>query len=111
MAAQMTGHVVGAATYERSEGRTGHRNGPPQRLQVQQHTQDEGRHAEPAGPQGARRHLLHPPVLPLSTKREGASFGLEMYVEGVSTKKVAEVTELLCGTSFSKSLLLRLHGG
>jgi putative transposase len=35
---------------------------------------------------------------------------MEMYVEGVSTRKVAEVTELLCGTSFSKSLLSRLAG-
>jgi putative transposase len=31
-----------------------------------------------------------------------------MYVEGVSTRKVAEVTEALCGTSFSRSLVSRL---
>ena len=35
---------------------------------------------------------------------------MEMYVEGVSTTKVKEVTEELCGTSFSKSLLSSLAG-
>jgi transposase-like protein len=33
---------------------------------------------------------------------------MEMYVEGVSTRKVKEVTEELCGTSFSKSLVSSL---
>ena len=33
---------------------------------------------------------------------------MEMYVEGVSTRKVKEVTEELCGTSFSKSTVSRL---
>ena len=32
---------------------------------------------------------------------------MEMYVEGVSTRKVKEVTEELCGTSFSNSSLQR----
>jgi transposase-like protein len=35
---------------------------------------------------------------------------MEMYVEGVSTRKVKEVTEVLCGTSFSKSLISSLAG-
>ena len=35
---------------------------------------------------------------------------MEMYVEGVSTRKVKEVTEELCGTSFSKSLVSQLAG-
>jgi putative transposase len=35
---------------------------------------------------------------------------MEMYVEGVSTRKVTEVTEALCGTSFSKSLVSSLAG-
>src|SRR5215218_2777936 len=34
-----------------------------------------------------------------------------MYVEGVSTRKVKEITEELCGTSFSKSLVSSLAGG
>jgi putative transposase len=33
-----------------------------------------------------------------------------MYVEGVSTRKVKEVTEELCGISFSKSLISSLAG-
>jgi putative transposase len=33
---------------------------------------------------------------------------MEMYVEGISTRKVKDVTEELCGTSFSKSLLSEL---
>jgi transposase-like protein len=36
---------------------------------------------------------------------------MEMYVEGVSTRKVKDVTERLCGTSFSKSQVSRLTGG
>jgi transposase-like protein len=35
---------------------------------------------------------------------------MEMNVEGVSTRKVKEITEELCGTSFSKSLISSLAG-
>jgi putative transposase len=35
---------------------------------------------------------------------------MEMYVEGVSTRKVRDITEERCGTSFSKSLLSSLAG-
>ncbi len=35
---------------------------------------------------------------------------MEMYVEGVSTRRVREITEALCGTSFSKSLVSELAG-
>ena len=35
---------------------------------------------------------------------------MEMYVQGVSTRKVTEITEQLCGTSFSKSLVSALAG-
>jgi putative transposase len=35
---------------------------------------------------------------------------MEMYVEGVSTRKVKDITEALCGTSFSKSLVSSLAG-
>jgi putative transposase len=33
---------------------------------------------------------------------------MEMYVESVSTRKVKDITEELCGTSFSKSLVSQL---
>jgi transposase-like protein len=35
---------------------------------------------------------------------------MEMYVEGVSTRKVKDINEELCGTSFSKSLVSSLAG-
>jgi putative transposase len=35
---------------------------------------------------------------------------MQMYIEGVSTRKVKEITEELCGTSFSKSLVSSLAG-
>jgi len=35
---------------------------------------------------------------------------MEMYVEGVSTRRVREITEVLCGTGFSKSLVSELAG-
>jgi putative transposase len=36
--------------------------------------------------------------------------GREMYVEGVSSRKVKDITEALCGTSFVKSLISSLAG-
>ena len=33
---------------------------------------------------------------------------MEMYVEGISTRKVREITETLCGTRFAKSLVSEL---
>lgn len=36
---------------------------------------------------------------------------MQMYVEGVSTRKVRDITEGLCGTSFSKSLVSSLATG
>jgi putative transposase len=36
---------------------------------------------------------------------------MEMVVNGVSTRKVSEITEALCGTSFSRSTVSRLTMG
>ena len=56
--AEMTEHV-GAAPYERSEGRTGHRNGyKPRTLRTRVGTLN-------LRPPGPGRDLLHAPVLPL----------------------------------------------
>ena len=33
---------------------------------------------------------------------------MQMYIKGVSTRKVKEITEKLCGTSFSKSRVIRI---
>ena len=103
--AEMTEHV-GAAPHERSSARTGHRNGhKPRILRTRVGT----------------LHLLVP------QDKEGAFFTrlfsryqrnekalclalMQMYIEGVSTRTVKYVTEALCGTSFSKSLVSSLGG-
>jgi len=36
---------------------------------------------------------------------------MEMVVQGVSTRKVTEITEELCGTSFSKSTIFEICKG
>jgi transposase-like protein len=103
--AEMTEHI-GAAPYERAEGRTGHRNGhKPRTLRRRVGTLDllvpqdrEGTFS----PRLFARYQRNEKALVLAL--------MEMYVEGVSTRKVKEVTEVLCGTSFSKSLVSRLAG-
>jgi transposase-like protein len=103
--AEMTAHV-GAERYERGPGRSGHRNGyKPRTLTTR----------------------VGPLELRVPQDREGAFstevFGryqrseqalvvtlMEMYVQGVSTRKVAAITEQLCGTSFSKSQVSALTG-
>ncbi len=103
--AVMTAHI-GAEPYERTETTTGHRN-------------------------GYKTRTLHTRVgtltLLLPQDREGtfstALFAryqrsekvlvlalMEMYLEGVSTRKVQDITETLCGTTFSKSLASSLVG-
>ncbi|MBA3474496.1 MAG: IS256 family transposase [Rubrobacter sp.] len=101
--AEMTEHV-GAAPHERSENRKGHRNGYKRRtLKTRVGTlnllvpQDrEGTFST----QLFARYQRNEKALVLAL--------MQMYVEGVSTRKVREVTEELCGTSFSKSLVSRL---
>ncbi len=103
--AEMTAHV-GAGRYERGEGRTGHRNGyKPRELRTRVGTlsllvpQDrEGTFST----QLFARYQRNEKALVLAL--------MEMYVEGVSTRKVTEITEELCGTSFSKSLVSMLCG-
>ena len=69
--AEMTEHI-GAAPYERSEKRTGQRNGyKPRALRTQ------GWHAEPARSPGPGRDLLHQAVLTLPEKREGFGVGAD----------------------------------
>ncbi len=102
---EMTAHV-GAGRYERGEGRTGHRNGyKPRELRTRVGTlsllvpQDrEGTFST----QLFARYQRNEKALVLAL--------MEMYVEGVSTRKVTEITEVLCGTSFSRSLVSALCG-
>jgi putative transposase len=101
--AEMTQHI-GAAPYERSATRTGHRNGyKPRTLRTRVGTLNLLMPQDREGTFSTRlfsRYQRNEKALVLAL--------MEMYVEGVSTRKVKEVTEELCGTSFSKSLVSSL---
>jgi putative transposase len=101
--AEMTQHI-GAAPYERAEKRTGHRNGhKPRTLRTRVGTLNLLVPQDRQGTFSTRlfsRYQRNEKALCLAL--------MEMYVEGVSTRKVKEITEELCGTSFSKSLVSSL---
>jgi len=103
--AEMTEHI-GAAPYERVEGRTGHRNGHrPRALRTRVGTLNLLVPQEREGTFSSRlfsRYQRNEKALVLAL--------MGMYVEGVSTRKVKDITEELCGTSFSKSLISSLAG-
>lgn len=103
--AEMTEHI-GAAPYERTERRTGQRNGyKPRTLRTRVGTLNLLVPQDREGTFSTRlfsRYQRNEKALVLAL--------MEMYVEGVSTRKVKEVTEELCGTSFSKSLVSSLAG-
>ena len=104
--AEMTEHI-GAAPYERLQGRTGHRNGHKRRtLRTRVGTLNLLVPQDREGTFSTRlfcRYQRNEKALCLAL--------MEMYVEGVSTRKVKEITEVLCGTSFSKSLVSQLASG
>lgn len=95
---------LGAGRYERSEGRTGYRNGyrprqlysrvGPLTLRVPQFR--DGTFSTEI----FQRYQRSEQALVLAL--------MEMVVNGVSTRKVAKITEELCGTAFSKSTVSRL---
>jgi len=103
--AEMTEHI-GAAPYERSAARAGHRNGyKPRALRTRVGTLNLLVPQDREGTFSTRlfcRYQRNEKALVLAL--------MEMYIEGVSTRKVKEVTEELCGTSFSKSLVSSLAG-
>ncbi len=103
--AEMTEHI-GAAPYERSEARRGHRNGhKPRTLRTRVGTLNLAVPQDREGTFSTRlfaRYQRNEKALVLAL--------MEMYVEGVSTRKVKDITEALCGTSFSKSLVSSLAG-
>jgi putative transposase len=103
--AEMTEHI-GAAPYERSATRIGHRNGyKPRTLRTRVGTLNLLVPQDREGAFSTRlfsRYQRNEKALCLAL--------MEMYVEGVSSRKVKEVTEELCGTSFSKSLVSQLAG-
>jgi putative transposase len=103
--AEMTEHL-GAAPHERTNARKGHRNGyKPRTLRTRVGTLNLLVPQDREGTFSTRlfsRYQRNEKALVLAL--------MEMYVEGVSTRKVKEVTEALCGTSFSKSLISSLAG-
>jgi transposase-like protein len=103
--AEMTAHV-GAERYERGPDRSGHRNGyKPRTLQTRVGT------LELRVPQD-REGTFSTELFARYQRTEQALVLtlMEMYVQGVSTRKVAAITEQLCGTSFSKSQVSALAG-
>jgi transposase-like protein len=104
--AQLTEHL-GADRHERSEDRVGYRNGYRERtlytrvgpLTLRVPQTREGSFA----PEIFERYRRNEQALVLAL--------MEMVVNGVSTRKVARITEELCGTSFSKSTVSRLAMG
>ena len=103
--AEMTEHI-GAAPYERNATRSGQRNGhKPRTLRTRVGTLNLAVPKDREGTFSTRlfaRYQRNEKALCLAL--------MEMYIEGVSTRKVKEVTEELCGTSFSKSLVSSLAG-
>jgi putative transposase len=103
--AEISEHLQ-AGPYERSDARTGYRNGYRARqLKTRVGTISL---AVPMDRDGTFRSELFDRY----QRSEKALVGtlMEMYLEGVSTRKVRDVTEALCGTSFSKSTVSRLVG-
>ena len=102
---EMTAHV-GAEPYERTETRTGHRNGyRPRTLHTRVGTLTL---LVPQDREGTFSTLLFARYQ--RSEKALVTALMEMYLEGVSTRKVREITEALCGTSFSKSLVSQLVG-
>jgi putative transposase len=102
---EMTAHL-GAARYERGEGRTGHRNGSkPRTLTTRVGT------IELRVPQD-RDGSFSTELFARYQRSEQALVTtlMEMYLQGVSTRNVAAITEELCGTSISKSQVSALVG-
>ncbi len=102
---EMTAHL-GAERYERSSERRGYRNGSkPRTLTTRVGT------LELAVPQD-RDGTFSTELFARYQRTEQALVLslMEMYLQGVSTRKVAAITEQLCGTRFSKSQVSALAG-
>jgi transposase-like protein len=103
--AEMTAHL-GAEPYERAPERTGYRNGSrPRALHTRVGT------LELRVPQDRAGTFSTEVFARYQRSEQALVLGLmEMYLQGVSTRKVSAITEELCGTSFSKSQVSALAG-
>lgn len=97
--------TVGAAKSQRTEGRNGYRSGYYSRSLVTRVGNIELR-----VPQDRQGHF-RTEVFERYQRSEKALVGAltEMYVQGVSTRKVKAITEELCGHEFSASTISRLN--
>jgi len=103
--AEITEHVQ-AAPFERSDKRRGYRNGYRER---QLKTRVGKLHLlVPMDREGTFRTELFERYQ--RSEKALVSTLMEMYLEGVSTRKVKDITEALCGVSFGKSTVSRLVG-
>jgi transposase-like protein len=96
-------HALGAAPYQRTEGRKGYANGfKPKTLHTRLGAIDV------QVPQ-ARGVEFYPSALEKGVRSERALklAVAEMYVQGVSTRKVAAITEKLCGLEVTSSQVSR----
>ena len=101
--AEMTEHL-GVSSHVRSNERRGYRNGfKPRQLKTRIGTLDL---MVPQDREGTFQTELFERYQ--RSEKALVSALMQMYVEGVSTRKVKAVTEELCGTSFSKSTVSRL---
>jgi putative transposase len=102
--AQERAHVLQAQPYERTDARTGHANGfKPKTLDTRVGS------VIVAVPQVRGGIAFYPGALEKGVRSEQAlKLALaEMYVQGVSTRKVAAIVEQLCGTSVSSTQVSR----
>src|SRR6187399_938669 len=96
-------HALGAGPYERSEGRKGHANGfKPRTI----HTRIGPLTVEVPQARGVE---FYPSALEKGLRSERALklAVAEMYVQGVSTRKVAAITEQLCGLEVTTAQVSR----
>jgi putative transposase len=96
-------HALGAGPYQRSEGRRGHANGfKPRTI----HTRIGPLAVEVPQTRGVE---FYPSALERGVRSERALklAVAEMYVQGVSTRKVAAITEQLCGLEVTSSQVSR----
>ena len=96
-------HVLGAGPYQRTEGRTGYANGyKPRTL----HSRIGPLDVEVPQTRGVE---FYPSALEKGVRSERALklAVAEMYVQGVSTRKVAAITEQLCGLEVTSSQVSR----
>ena len=103
--AEMEAHL-GAARYERTTGRSGYRNGAkPRTLQTRVGT------LELRVPQDREGTFSTELFARYQRSEQALVLALmEMYLHGVSTRKVTAITEQLCGIAFSKSQVSTLTG-